>query len=43
VRVLERHAIDVEAAKLARLFRAGLQPDPAPAPREPVRGARSAA
>ncbi|MDB5754090.1 MAG: glycosyltransferase family protein [Massilia sp.] len=30
-RVLERHAIDVEAAKLARLFRAGLAPDLAPA------------
>jgi glycosyltransferase involved in cell wall biosynthesis len=42
-RVLERHAIDVEAAKLARLFRAGLQPDPAPAAREPVRNAQSAA
>lgn len=28
-RVLERHAIDVEAAKLARLFRHGMQPEPA--------------
>jgi colanic acid/amylovoran biosynthesis glycosyltransferase len=30
-RVLDRHAIDIEAAKLARLFRAGLQGAPAPA------------
>jgi colanic acid/amylovoran biosynthesis glycosyltransferase len=30
-RVLERHAIDIEAAKLARLFRASLQSGPVPA------------
>jgi colanic acid/amylovoran biosynthesis glycosyltransferase len=42
-RVLERHAIDVEAAKLARLFRTGPQPDPAPAPLPAVRCAESAA
>lgn len=41
VRVLERHAIDVEAAKLARLFRGGVQPDPAL--RASLRGAESAA
>lgn len=30
-RVLERHAVDIEAAKLARLFRASLKGEPAPA------------
>lgn len=43
-RALERHAIDVEAAKLAKLFRSGLAPRPALAsPHGPVPDARSAA
>jgi glycosyltransferase involved in cell wall biosynthesis len=43
-RVLERHAIDVEAAKLANLFRSGPQPAPAlVSPRAPMPGAEKAA